>query len=81
MVLESAGHMGVEATPTNPMLTLAAWGALATALVLVELNEAGDSFHNVCLGNKGGKQVPGPQISSSTCFWDPAALGPHISQI
>lgn len=39
--------------PACPLLTLAAWGALATALVLIELNEAGDGFHDVRLGDKG----------------------------
>lgn len=59
--LRGAGHMVgwrlSEATaskpPACPLLTLAAWGALATALVLIELNEAGDGFHDVRLGDKG----------------------------
>jgi hypothetical protein len=33
-------------------LTLTARGTLATALMLVELNETSDGFHNVCLGDK-----------------------------
>lgn len=44
------------------VLTLSAWGALATALVLVELNEASDGFHNVRLeGQRAVNSYPRPE--------------------
>lgn len=49
------------------MLTLAARGTLAAALVLVELNEAGDGFHNVCLERQGTvSRHPRPAVASPT---------------
>lgn len=45
-------------------LTLPARGALATALMLVELNETSDGFHNVCLGDK--EQCAGTLASHNT---------------
>lgn len=46
----------ITAQQPNPSLsgklTLTAWGTLATTLMLVELNETSDGFHNVCLEDK-----------------------------
>lgn len=55
-----------ERTPTLPrVLTLTAWGALAAALMLVELNEASDGLHNVCLGRQGAVSLGSPGSTPS----------------
>lgn len=69
-VQASWGRLGQPSIPRK--LTLTAWGTLATALMLVELNEPSDGFHNVSLGGK--EQCAGTLATCNTRDLGPSVL-------